>query len=145
MACGQAVPQRRRDDAGDDSGLRSALASLKPLLAKLGLEPSRVAPYMPTAASDLGPGDAGHLPACEPLGLLLFHRKLFILFYWRFIAQSTAQGHLRAFTSSNLARVEYGTKHARFMNVKHTNIIRRKLVLSVLLLYKMANKVRRSW
>ena len=36
-------------------------------------------------------------------------------------------------TSSNLAQVEYNTKHAHYIHVKHTNIIR-KLVPSVLLL-----------
>ena len=37
------------------------------------------------------------------------------------------------FTNSNLAQVEYNTKHAHYINVKHTNIIR-KLVPSVSLL-----------
>ena len=41
--------------------------------------------------------------------------------YWRLIAPPTAQGHLRTFT-----------KHAHYINIKHTNIIR-KLVPSVLL------------
>ena len=39
----------------------------------------------------------------------------------------------RLFTSSNLAQVEHNTKHAHYINVKHTNIIR-KVVPSVLLL-----------
>ena len=45
---------------------------------------------------------------------------------------------------SNLTEVEYHAKHARFTNIKHTNIIR-KLVPSELLSQKMANKVRRCW
>ena len=45
------------------------------------------------------------------------------LFIEDFIAQSTAQDHLRVFTSSNIAQIEYNTKHAHYINVKHTHII----------------------
>ena len=45
-------------------------------------------------------------------------------------------------TTSNLTEVKYNTKHAHFTNVKHINMIQ-KLVSSVMLSYKMANKVRR--
>ena len=49
------------------------------------------------------------------------------------------------FTTSNLADVEYNTKHAHFTKVKHINI-NRKLVPSVLLSQNlMANTVRRCW
>ena len=58
----------------------------------------------------------------------------YLVLAYTVIAQSTAQGHLRAsFTSSNFAQVEYNTKHAHNINVKHTNMIQ-KLVPSVSLL-----------
>ena len=55
--------------------------------------------------------------------------NLFI--YCWLIAQSSAQGHLRAFHKFKFrTQVEYNTKHAHYINVKHTNIIR-KVVPSV--------------
>ena len=38
------------------------------------------------------------------------------------------------FTSSNIAEVEYNTKHTHNINIQHTNIIMLKLVPSVLLM-----------
>ena len=47
------------------------------------------------------------------------------------IAQSTAQGHLRAFHKFKFrTQVEHNTKHAHHINAKHTNTIR-KVVPSV--------------
>ena len=46
-----------------------------------------------------------------------------LLAYSIHIAQSTTQGH---------TQVEYNTKHAHYINIKHTNIIQ-KVVPSVLL------------
>ena len=58
---------------------------------------------------------------------------LFIIYCWLVvivivivIAQSTAQGHPRAFHKFTFrTQVEYNTKHAHYINVKHTNIIRK--------------------
>ena len=57
------------------------------------------------------------------------------------------RGSSGLFTSSNLAQVEYNTKHAHYIHVKHTNIIRIKLFPSGIALVKKkkANKVRRCW
>ena len=65
------------------------------------------------------------------LNLQIFQNNTFfcLFVYWRLIAPSTTQGHLRAFT-----------KHAHFINIKHINMIW-KLVPSVLLSYKMAIKL----
>ena len=58
------------DPARDDSGLRSALSTLKPLLTKLGLEPpSRLGPYIPTSDCPSA-GDAGRLTACKHLHIV---------------------------------------------------------------------------
>ena len=54
-----------------------------------------------------------------------------IIIYCWLIAQSTVQGHLRAFhTFKFRTQVEYNTKHAHDIHEKHTNIIR-KVVPSV--------------
>ena len=56
---------------------------------------------------------------------------LFIYCWLIVIAQSTAQGHLRAFHKFKFCiQVKYNTKHAHYINVKHINIIR-KVVPSV--------------
>ena len=63
--------------------------------------------------------------------------------YCWLIALSTAQGQLRAFHKFKFCtQVEYNTKHAHYINIKHTNIIR-KVVPLVSLPLNMANKVRR--
>ena len=46
-----------------------------------------------------------------------------VFIYCWLIAQSTAQGHLRAFDKFKFCtQVEYNTKHAHYINVKHANI-----------------------
>ena len=44
-----------------------------------------------------------------------------IIFYWRLIAPPTTQGHLRAFHKfkSHTSWLEYNTKHAHYINIKH--------------------------
>ena len=54
-----------------------------------------------------------------------------IIIYCWLIAQSTAQGHRRAFHKFKFCtKVEYNTKHAHYIKLKHTNIIQ-KVVPSV--------------
>ena len=65
--------------------------------------------------------------------LLSVYLLMYLLKALYVTAQSTAQGHSGLFTSSNLAQVEYNTKHAHYINVKYTNI-NRQLVPSVSLL-----------
>ena len=64
---------------------------------------------------------------CTRLGPCL---QLLFIYCW-LIAQSVAQSHHRAFHKFLFCtQVEYNTKHAHYINVNHTNIIR-KLVPSV--------------
>ena len=58
-------------------------------------------------------------------------KRIIIIIYCWLIARSTAQGHLRAFHKLKFrTQVEYNTKHAHYIHIKHTNIIR-KVVPSV--------------
>ena len=56
-----------------------------------------------------------HSACWSVLSMHDLEQRLFI--YWRLIAQSTATSGF--FTNSNLAQVEYNTKHAHYINVKH--------------------------
>ena len=100
------------------------------------------------ASNDTNPLCSKSTPSCQavvPLSWMHSHRSptrptvccfllsaCFILFiYCWLIAQSTAQGHLTAFHKFKFhTQVQYNTKHAHYINVKHTNIIQ-KIVPSV--------------
>ena len=63
--------------------------------------------------------------AVDMVAFSLTNNTLIIIYCW-VTAQSTAQGHLRAFHNFKFRiQVEYNTKHAHYTNVKHTNIIQK--------------------
>ena len=67
--------------------------------------------------------------------IMLFLIGIIIIYCW-LIAQSPARGRLRAFSQVKFrTQIEYNTKHAYDIHVKHTNIIR-KVVPSVSLSLK---------
>ena len=71
--------------------------------------------------------------------------RIIYLFIYSLKAYNPRQPHRVTsgfFKNSNLTQVEYNTKQAHFTNVKHINMIRKLVPLS---LKKKANKVRRCW
>ena len=87
---------------------RSPLLSLLPLYYDSGL----VSHAVSLQVVQLHPGWCHHLRIDE-------NQRFFYIYCW-LIAQSTAQGHLRAFHKFKFCtQVEYNTKHAHYTNVKH--------------------------
>ena len=75
--------------------------------------------------SFLTPGQPRRLYQSERTSI---NQSMYLFIYCWLIAQSTAQGHLWAFYKFKFrTHVEYNTKHAHYINVKHTNLIRKEV------------------